>query len=291
MNEVWLIVDWPPQPETVLAQGAGTAEELGTRLRESVADVAAGRVEGMVWKVTDDLWEEQVADLIAELPDVVKAMAEKPPDFLGEAAGIPAPVAAFGTDVTVTFLLEPVLDPVEKTIHACEVVGLAVALLTGLHPLAAFCVKHFARDELGSVLAKGFEKLMSLASAQAVDDQSIVGSLSSMAAAIDPGSAAGSGPEALAAVNHEPAAAQPPSLPTMAGAANPETFSTNREGSARLSSDSAKRLRDAMARVDRAKAEAASPGEILRGQTEAVDDLCSTTTPIDAVWGLGSAFG
>ena len=220
--EVWCIGEWRPLSEIdCSAQQVGTADELGARLRASVAEVAAGRVEGMVWKVADDLSEEQAADLIAGLPDELEAIAGKPLDSLAKAAGIPAPVAGFGADVMVAFLGEPFLGPLEKAVHAVEVVGLAVALLTGLHPLAVFFVQHLAHDELGSVLAAGFEKLMSCESARAVDNQpSELGGfatrLSSAAAVSDPASLAGSEPKAIAAASHEDAATRP-ELATVSG--------------------------------------------------------------------------
>lgn len=175
--QVWLILELcpgeavaAPEPSVDLALGAAAAERLGELLRESVAEVVAGRVEGMVWR-TDDLSEDQVASFVAGLPDIVKTLAEKPLDSLAGLAGVPVRVALLSADVTATLLLKPVLEPIETAVHAFEVAGIVIGLVTGLHPLVITCVKHLAYDELGDALTEAFEQIMSPADARTIDDR------------------------------------------------------------------------------------------------------------------------
>lgn len=324
--EVWLIPVLCPQDEAAAALQPSvgpvlSADRLGERLRESMAEVAAGRVEGMIWKTADDLSEDQVADLVAGLPERMKALAEQPLDILGDAVGVPAPAVSLGADVTATLVLKPILKPVESVIHAAEVVAIAVGLMTGLHPLVITCVKHLAHDELGSVLAHTFEqiKLMSPADALALDGQLSTlrpfgvnpsSAAKAPAAVVDRGPVTGSettehsafGPAGQAArrmmaspiVNpqsskdatnsdHEPAVPHRPLLPTATAVNNQAAASTlDYEGKGSLSQESAALFQEAQA---------------LRSQdaTSATDntvnkDLRSATSRVNGVTDLGAAF-
>ena len=177
--KVWLILELrlkkevspDREPSVDPALGADDAEKLGERLREAIAESVAGQVEEMVWTTADDLSDEQVTDFIAGLPDAVKTLVEQSLDSLAGAAGVPAPVALLGADVTAILLLKPVLEPIEDAVHALEVVGIVIGLVAGLHPLVITCVKHLAHDELGSVLTNAFQWVIRPSDAGALDDQ------------------------------------------------------------------------------------------------------------------------
>jgi hypothetical protein len=115
----------------------------------------------MIWKI-DDLSEGQVAGLI-DLPDRLQALAVKPLDDLAGAAGLPAPVASFNSDVAGTMLLKPIMEPVESVLHGLEVAGTIIALLTGAHGLLVTCLKHLIRDKLGDMLSDAFGRAISAA--------------------------------------------------------------------------------------------------------------------------------
>jgi hypothetical protein len=68
--------------------------------------------------------------------------------------------------VSATLLLKPVLEPLERAVHAVEVAGIVVGLVMGLHPLAVICAKHLAHDELGSAMATGARQLITGAGVQ-----------------------------------------------------------------------------------------------------------------------------
>jgi hypothetical protein len=137
------------------------ASHLGEDLKAAIDEVAADRVEGMVWKI-DDLSEDQAADLI-DLPDRLQALAVKPLDDLAGAAGLPAPVASFSSDVAATIVLKPIVEPVENVLHGLEVAGAIIALLTGAHGLLVICVKHLIHDKLGGMLSDAFGQIITAA--------------------------------------------------------------------------------------------------------------------------------
>ena len=119
--QVWLILELRLEKEISPdhdlsvdpALGVPDAEKLGERLKEAIAESVAGQVEELVWTTADDLSDEQVAGLIAGLPDAVKTLVEQSLDSLAGTAGVPAPMALLGADVTATRLLKPVLEPIE----------------------------------------------------------------------------------------------------------------------------------------------------------------------------------
>ena len=78
----------------------------------------------------------------ADAPDTVRSLAVAPTAALLSLAGVPGPAASFGADVTTAALLKPVLGPLDGAVHAFEVVGVVVGLLTGLHPLVITCMSH-----------------------------------------------------------------------------------------------------------------------------------------------------
>jgi len=176
--QVWIVIEVLPvgedalsEPETDPVLDADAAEKLSERLREAVAEVVAGRIEGVVWK-TDDGSEEQVADFVAGLRDVVKTLVQTPLASLAAGVGVPAPIARFSAEVSATLVLKPVLEPVESALHALEVAVIALGSMTGLpHPLVITCVKHLAQDELGSALTSAINQIMKPSDAQALDDK------------------------------------------------------------------------------------------------------------------------
>lgn len=175
---VWLVLVVCPERADTASEAVlndcldlDTADEAVERLKEAVAEVLAGRLEGAVWKTADDLSADQVAGLLAGLPDMIKTIAEKPLGILGGAAGLSAPVVSFGADIAATLVLKPTLEPLQSTVHVLEVVGIVLGLAAGMHPLVITCVKHLAYDEFGGALTHAFEQIMSPTDAQALDTQ------------------------------------------------------------------------------------------------------------------------
>jgi hypothetical protein len=119
----------------------------------------ADHVEEKIWKA-DNLSDDQAATLVINLPGTLRSLAAAPLASLASGDGVPGPAASFGADVAAAALLKPVLGPVDGLIHAFEVAGVIVALLTGVHPLVVTCVKYLAHDEIGSLLSRAFERVL-----------------------------------------------------------------------------------------------------------------------------------
>ena len=137
------------------------AENLRERLRQAVAESAACLIEEMIWKIADDPSEaEQVASLIADLPDAVKTQAWRLLEGPAGAAGVPAFAAVPASDIVTAVLLDPILEPVEDALHVLEVVGVVIGMAVGLHPLVITCVEHLAFDQIGSALTTAIKRMM-----------------------------------------------------------------------------------------------------------------------------------
>jgi len=161
-DQVWLVVEVRsadeacscPETDRNPAPTATGGETFDEQLRDAVAESVADSVEQMFWE-SGDLSDDQIASLVANLPDLVKSLVAEPLGRIASAAGAPVPAATFGADVSATLLLKPVLEPLERVVHAFEVAGIVVGVVTVLHPLTVICAKHLAHDKLGSVVAAG----------------------------------------------------------------------------------------------------------------------------------------
>jgi hypothetical protein len=164
--EVWLFFvvraeqDEATVPPSLLNPplSANAAETVGEEVKKAFNETTADQLVGLVWKSDDDLSPDQIAALIADLPDRMRTLAGQPINDLVRAAGAPALVAANVAGTAATFALSPVLDPLERLLHGLEVVGVLAGLVTGHLAFAVFCAKHLAHDELGSVVADAFEQ-------------------------------------------------------------------------------------------------------------------------------------
>lgn len=172
-DQVWLVVEVRcvgeactcPEADLAPVPGSTEAKTFDEQLRDAVAENAADSFEQRVWDI-DDLSGDQLASFAANFPDLVKSMVSEPLGRIAGEVGMPVAGAAFGADVSATLLLKPVLEPLERAVHAVEVAGIVVGLVTGLHPLAVICAKHLAHDELGSAMATGTRQLMTGAGAR-----------------------------------------------------------------------------------------------------------------------------
>jgi hypothetical protein len=130
-----------------------------TDLKEAVADVAAGRVTGTVWKI-DDLSEGMAAGLIG-MPEKLQGLVDGPLAAAAGAAGLPAPEAAISSDVADTLLLKPVMRPIGNVLHGLEILGAIAGVVTGLPGLSALCLKHLVHDKITGLIGKAFSRAIS----------------------------------------------------------------------------------------------------------------------------------
>jgi hypothetical protein len=164
--EIWITAEpRPAQIAPARSSDPPVKAELGPEsggalddLKQAIEAVAAGRVEGMAWKI-DDLSERGAARLIG-MPGRLRVLAGEPLDTLARAAGVPAPAASFSGDVASSMLLKPILAPVDSALRDLEIVGAVIGLLTGLHWLSVTCVKRLVHRELGSALTRAFDRVI-----------------------------------------------------------------------------------------------------------------------------------
>ena len=186
--QVWLVLELRltdvagALPGSVVGPAPGVdAEGLRERLRQAVAESAADPVEEMLWKIADGSSEEQVAGLIADLPDGVKTQARRLLERPAAAAGVPALTAVPTSAIVTSVLLDPILEPVEDGLHALEVVGVVIGMAVGLHPLVITCLEHLAFDQVGSALTTAIEHMMKsdLGQSAAVSAPSVIPTIAS----------------------------------------------------------------------------------------------------------------
>ena len=156
--EIW-VVTIPRRRKADDEPSAESGGGPGLDLKEAVADVAAGRVTGAIWKI-DDLSERRAARLIG-MPEKLKGLVDEPLGTAAGAIGMPAPAAVFSGNVAGTLLLRPVMEPVENALHGLEIVGAIAGLVTGLHGLSALCLKHLVHDRITKTLGKAFSRAIS----------------------------------------------------------------------------------------------------------------------------------
>lgn len=186
--QVWLVVElclaegaWAV-PGSVVGPVPGVgAEGLRERLRQALAESVADPVEEMLWKIADGSSEEEVAGLIADLPDDVKTQARRLLEGPAAAAGVPALAAVPTSAIVTSVLLDPILEPVEDGLHALEVVGVVIGMAVGLHPLVITCLEHLAFDQVGSALTTAIEHMMKsdLRQSAAVSAPSVIPAIAS----------------------------------------------------------------------------------------------------------------
>jgi hypothetical protein len=159
--ELWIVsaAVCDPAAVSVIGPGDSTVEALRERLTTSVADVAADRVEGLIWK-SADLCGQDALNLVADLPGIAQELAARPLGRAAEAVAVLAPAAVFGSQVAAAFVLEPVLGPAADILHGLELAGVLIGLVTGQGHLVVLCASHWLHDEVGGAMAAVGERLV-----------------------------------------------------------------------------------------------------------------------------------
>jgi hypothetical protein len=133
------------------------------RLLETAADYLAGqygdpvvaRAAGQVWVTSQSFPETDLADVCGRISDGLTTLVERPLAAAGAQLRIPGPVDAAGAGIGAGLILEPVSGALGDATRLCEIVGVGIGLLTGLHPLVLASAKLLARGELHRQMARG----------------------------------------------------------------------------------------------------------------------------------------
>jgi hypothetical protein len=142
---------------------ADHAEDTG--FKERLTDAAAGYLAEHAgdpasaaatrfWVTRDAYPEVAVADACDRLADALKSMLAAP---IGKAAAeirLPAVATPALAGIAADFILEPVTRPLAQAAQAWEIIGVAVGIGTGLHPLAFSCAKMLAHSAFDQALEK-----------------------------------------------------------------------------------------------------------------------------------------
>jgi hypothetical protein len=164
--QVWLLVQEVgpgdrPKAAPTQAQAAdtdGSNEAMQERFQDAMADVLAGRIEGTVWRIAG-LGPAEATNVLTGIPDAISEPLQEQLEKALVGAGIPVSAAGLGADMAATFLLQPILEPLEEAVHALEAAGIVVGLvLASPHVMVVFA-KPLIHDKIGSLLSEAVNGL------------------------------------------------------------------------------------------------------------------------------------
>jgi hypothetical protein len=128
----------------------------GQRMGDDVDRVVLQR-----WQTRDAWGAETVANALGQLDGWLHGLAAQPVRAAAQAAGAPPPVAVTVGGIASELVLAQLDEQVRDATVFCEIVGIAVGLATGLHPLAVTCAKSLARTQVDAVLGQAARDVFS----------------------------------------------------------------------------------------------------------------------------------
>lgn len=135
---------------------------FGVRLGEAVYDYFADKWGDPAftaatewWKTNNSFPETAAAEICNRISKVMATIAEKPLEKIGTEIHLPGPEATAAAGIGADLILQPVAQPVGQAAQFLEIVGVAVGVTTGLHPLALASAKILLREEFYRVVARG----------------------------------------------------------------------------------------------------------------------------------------
>ena len=140
------------------------AEERREEINAALADYAASWAEALWgdtwWQTPQDLTLSQVAALFDGSAEWLHDLIEDPVADALCAAGADGPMVDIGGGVTANFVTASVTAPLETAARLCELAGIVIGLLTGMHALVMACGKRFVHDEVHKLIGKGVERVL-----------------------------------------------------------------------------------------------------------------------------------
>ena len=134
-------------------------EEIKVAAAEYAASWVEGKCDPAWWTTSRSFPLSGAADLLNDSAEWLRGLVEHPLTDAASRAGAQGPTVDIGAGIIANFVTARVSEPPENAARICEVAGIALGLATGAHPLVIACAKRLAHDELGDVLARGFEKI------------------------------------------------------------------------------------------------------------------------------------
>jgi hypothetical protein len=133
------------------------------RIMEAASDYAASQLTHAIgaswWAAPDNFALAQMADLLDRPADLMRGLVEHPLTEAAYRVGVSGPLVSVGAGITANFAMAPLTAVPDSAARICEVAGIIVGVVSGIHPLAIACAKRLVRDELGEVIEKLAEDL------------------------------------------------------------------------------------------------------------------------------------
>jgi hypothetical protein len=134
------------------------------QIRAAVADDAATWVQdqlGVTWWQTPQSFPlSEAADFFGGSADWLRGLIEHPVADALSAAGAAGPAVPVDAGITANFVTARVTAPLEGAARICEIVGIVIGVVTGMHALVMACANRLAHDEVHRELARGFEQII-----------------------------------------------------------------------------------------------------------------------------------
>lgn len=139
-------------------------EERREEIKAAVTDYAASWTEALWgdtwWQTPQGFTLSQAADLFDGSAEWLHGLIEDPMAGVLSAAGADGPMVDIGAGVTANFVTARVTAPLEAAALLCEVAGIVIGALAGMHALVMACGKRFVHDEAHKLLGKGLERVI-----------------------------------------------------------------------------------------------------------------------------------
>jgi hypothetical protein len=145
-------------------QAHGISKER-EKIKDATAEYAASWTEGQLgttcWEIPQSFPTLRAAELLNSSAEWLQGLVERPAAGAASAASVPGPLVPVGAGITAYSVTGPVAALFGDAARVCEVAGMVIGLATGNIPLFIASAKLFLHDELGDVLARGFEDIIS----------------------------------------------------------------------------------------------------------------------------------
>lgn len=145
-------------------ESPGVTRDRQEEIKAAAADYAASWTEAQWgdtwWQTPQSFPLSQAADLFNGSAEWLRSLIERPLADVLSAAGADGPMVTVGTGVTANFMTARLTAPFEDAARICEIVGVVVGALTGMHALVMACGKRLAHDVGHELLGKGFESVV-----------------------------------------------------------------------------------------------------------------------------------
>jgi hypothetical protein len=149
---------------------------LGDRFVDAVSEYAGDRIGDSLCRTSTQLWVtrspadvDAVAEVLHQSDEWLHDLVGKPVEKVANGVGMGTSVSQMIAGISSNFVLEPVSQKIGDAVQFCEIVGIGVGLVCGLHPLAISCTKSFLHSQLNERLSAEIKEILSDREAMTVE--------------------------------------------------------------------------------------------------------------------------